>query len=283
VDWADRGLSALVWAAAAVGAGLAWRERRLELVPVVAMLAPVPLLIANDYGGEMLFRVYLFALPFAALLMTRILDLRAATPVRSSAAERTTSPTPTRPSPWTWATAGAVALSLTLATPFVLAYYGKERGNYFSPDTVAAGEWLFGHAPSGSLITGPTSNLPWAFTRHEEFGYSWFIDLPADQRRAFATDPLSAVFDDVNAVAETDDAYVVLTSSQHVEMRYTGAFPDSAWVPLEAALRASPRFRVAYRSGDATVFQIVKPLARLDQSTPDQLPQPSSPDVPGGG
>jgi hypothetical protein len=283
VDWADRGLSALVWAAAAVGAGLAWRERRLELVPVVAMLAPVPLLIANDYGGEMLFRVYLFALPFAALLMTRILDLPAAVPARSPAAHRTTSPTPTRPSPWTWATAGAVALSLTLVTPFVLAYYGKERGNYFSPDTLAAGEWLFDHAPSGSLITGPTSNLPWAFTRHEEFGYSWFIDLPADQRRAFATDPLSAVFDDVNAVAGTDDAYVVLTSSQQVEMRYTGAFPDSVWVPLEAAIRASPRFRVAYRSGDATVFQIVKPRARLDESTPDQLPQPSSPDVPGGG
>ena len=29
-------------------------------------LSPLPLIVANSYGGEMVFRVYLFALPFVA-------------------------------------------------------------------------------------------------------------------------------------------------------------------------------------------------------------------------
>src|SRR5690606_34643918 len=54
--------------AALAGAALVLRRRlvRSALPLLLVSAAPVPLFAVNDYGGEMLFRVYLFGLPGAA-------------------------------------------------------------------------------------------------------------------------------------------------------------------------------------------------------------------------
>ena len=66
-------LTLVLWALAAAGAVRDWRRGRLDVR--VALLAVTPLLLfpAQLYGGEMLIRVSLFALPFVAVLACSIL------------------------------------------------------------------------------------------------------------------------------------------------------------------------------------------------------------------
>lgn len=70
VSWIDRGLSAAVFLLAAVAFLTRSWTRRTGLPLLV--LAPLPLLVANAYGGEMIFRAYLFALPAAAFLVATL-------------------------------------------------------------------------------------------------------------------------------------------------------------------------------------------------------------------
>ncbi|MEK8143561.1 hypothetical protein NKH18_20380 [Streptomyces sp. M10(2022)] len=62
------GILMVLAVAALAGTALLLRRRLAHsaLPLLLASLAPVPLFVVNDYGGEMLFRVYLFALPGGA-------------------------------------------------------------------------------------------------------------------------------------------------------------------------------------------------------------------------
>ncbi|MGW9036846.1 glycosyltransferase, partial [Streptomyces sp. NPDC055721] len=71
LSWVDRGLSAAV-ILLAVACLLVRPWTRRTGLPLLAV-APLPLLALNAYGGEMLFRAYLFALPAAAFLVAALL------------------------------------------------------------------------------------------------------------------------------------------------------------------------------------------------------------------
>jgi uncharacterized membrane protein YeaQ/YmgE (transglycosylase-associated protein family) len=70
VSWVDRSLSAAVFLLAAIAFLARPWVRRTGLWLLV--LAPLPVLAANGYGGEMIFRAYLFALPAAAFLVAAL-------------------------------------------------------------------------------------------------------------------------------------------------------------------------------------------------------------------
>jgi len=71
-----------------------------------------------------------------------------------------------------------LVLTLALAVPFCLAYYGKERMNYFSPEEVAASTWLYDTAPTGSFVLSATASFPWAFSHYEDYDYEFLEGLP---------------------------------------------------------------------------------------------------------
>ena len=64
----DRLLTLAVWALGALGFVRLLRRGQLELTAAVLAVAPFGMLGATSYGGEILFRVYFFSLPFFALL-----------------------------------------------------------------------------------------------------------------------------------------------------------------------------------------------------------------------
>ena len=68
VSWMARLLTGLIIFAAVVG-GIRRLTSGHQDGPAAALaLAPLPLLVTTSYGGEIVFRVYLFGLPFLARL-----------------------------------------------------------------------------------------------------------------------------------------------------------------------------------------------------------------------
>ncbi len=229
---ADRGLTACLGILAIAGAVRLRRAAAPIRVSAVLAISPLPLLAMNSYGGEMLFRIYLFALPFCALL----------------AAGFVYSPRPAR-----WSLPVALICVLAIAAAFTLAYYGKERANRFTPDEVAASTWLYAHAPRDSLVVAATANFPWAFTHYEDYRYEFLENLPPNRKPLAASAPLTAI-EEVAGPPSRTAVYVVLTKSQQVSVRYTGVLPANAVPRLDDVLAGTKGYRVAFRNQDATIY-----------------------------
>ncbi|GAA4954508.1 hypothetical protein GCM10023238_21370 [Streptomyces heliomycini] len=161
--------------AALAGTALVLRRRlvRSALPLLLVSAAPVPLFAVNDYGGEMLFRVYLFGLPGAAFFAAAALVPAAGThPGRAKAPRRK---------------AAAVALPavlLVLTAGFLPSYYGKETMYYTPPEETALVTRVLDNAPDGSLILSTSGSFPQALHRYDRLEH-WFFaeqELPENER-----------------------------------------------------------------------------------------------------
>ena len=139
--WSSRAvhvLSGAMWLTT-VGVIVA-RRRRLGQVAIPAVLAfsPFVILFAQSYGGEAIYRVYLFSAPWCALLIARALwESR-----------------PRRRWP--------LAVIVTVGALFggLASLYGTASVNAFTPGEVDASLWLYAHIPSSALIVLPVENFP---------------------------------------------------------------------------------------------------------------------------
>lgn len=232
----DRVLTALILVAAVAGCLLRRvRRGRWDLAAMLLAASPLPLLAANDYGGEMLFRVYFFALPFAAFFAACLIYPR--TESRSH-----------------WVrTSTAILLSASLLIPMLFAYYGKERMYHFTHDEVAASTYVYGIAPAGSEIVSITANHPWPSRNYEKYTYLWLGLEDAQYRRKLLANPAS-VLTDVLTDPRHPAAYLVITDSQVAEVNMTGLMPAGSITRLEDALASSPNFTKVYAGPHASVW-----------------------------
>lgn len=229
-----RGLTVAVAAMAVAGALLQLRAGKRSRAAAVLAAAPVALFATGNYDGEILFRIYLFAVPFLAFLAAHAFVQ----------AQRR----------WTSAVLTAVAGTLVLGA-FLIAYYGKERLNYFTPSEVAAALYVDTHAPPGSLLVDGTNNYPYAFKNYERFVYvSIALEPRASQARLLAN--AVAVLSDWMSNTSYRAAYLIITRSEKIEVEELGVMPAGSLDAIEHALLASPRFRVVFRNRDATVFSL---------------------------
>lgn len=215
-----------------------WRDLRRSPALLLA-LAPIPLLAVNDYGGEILFRAYLFALPGTAFLGAALIHRFR----------------------WHPGVRAAVALTVfpVLLIAFVLAYYGKERENYFSPAEVAASRYMFATAPHGSMIVGATSEYPAGYTDYENYErVSWLGNLTAQEQAQIERDPAGALADFLRD-SHGRPAYFILTKSQEAEVEQSGLVPSGTLARVEQIPGDAPDFTVIYRNADAAVLVLSHP------------------------
>jgi hypothetical protein len=221
-------------------AGLVRRLRhgRLDLTAVLLAGAPVLMVWGNAYGGEVLFRIYFFALPFLAFLAAGLVF-----------------PTPLAGRSWLGA-AGTLALSVPLLVGMLISYYGNERMYYFSHDEVRSAQYLVAHAPAGSTLVGFTTAYPWGYRDYELYNYVQISTLPPSQVTRLINDPVPAMANLVYAASRGHE-YVVFSRAQDAEMEMTGVMPVNGARRIEAALSASRRFWEVYRGPDAQIFALV--------------------------
>jgi len=230
VTRARLGMTVGLWAVS-VGTAL-WLRRRghREPAPLLLLLAPFVLAFVQPYGGEVLLRVYLFGLPFAAFFVAAALR-RARLAV-------------------------VVGVTLALLGGFLVTRYGNERMDWFSADEVAAVDRLDALAPSGATLVAWSSSLPWEARHYAEHRYRTVTGSEDWGRISQMTPGGSAQLGAVARYmrAQKGGAYLVLTRSQAAEVDLTGLGPRGSLRRVDAGLRRSPAFRALYANRDASVY-----------------------------
>ena len=226
---------------AAVGllAILGWLRRfwqgYLDLSLTLLAVVPLGALAVSGYGGEILFRIYFFALPFLAFYVAALF-------VPKDSPEKAALPM----------VAAAVA-SIVLATGFLFAYYGHEQSNYFRPDEVAAAEYLADTAPDGSLIVEASPNYPSRFRRYEQFVNIPLIAWPRGNveasTNAYSLDDIVAMMRDTRYSA----AYLIVMRSQLLDLSQPGLESIES---IQREIEASGLFKVIYQNDDTTIYTL---------------------------
>jgi hypothetical protein len=218
--------------------GIASRLLRRRSVGLLGALLCAPAVLAvTDYEGEVLFRVYLFAIPWLAL----------------AAAYAVSAVFDGQPA-W-FAYAARTTIAGVLLVGFLFAYLGKEAANYFTPEEVAVTTWLYDRAPPNTLLVEGSRNYPGSSRNYENFRYVAIGREPADSQARIEADPEAAMYrwmsDDRYAAS-----YLLITRSQKLAEASVPSMPPGLLDELERAVRASPRFEVVRENSDAVVFAL---------------------------
>jgi len=222
--------------------GIVRRSRHGNRDGVVATLAvaAVPLIAITTYGGEVIFRAYLFALPFLAFLA-----MGAFFPSSAEAGPRRAFRT----------SAALGVFAMTIAVAFVFANNGKDRQYAFATGDIAVMEWLYDTAPPMTLIIEGATFSPVQFRNIEHFTTVSIADEPAKSSEELLHDPASVLarwLEDKQYQA----AFVVLTRNQKAYVDALGAMPRGSLDHIERALLTSPRFRLVRVSDGVKIFAL---------------------------
>ena len=228
-------ITVAVFLLAAVGL---WRRRRDgtdDRVALVLLLAPLPAIV-QSYGGEMVLRVYLFALPGACVLAAYAFFPATRPPRR----------------PWRGHLAAA-GCALVLLTGFLFARYGNEAFEMTRPGELAAAQWIYHHNPTSVLFL-TDKNDPWA-TPFIPLGYQDVDRVQWKSVRA-PTNPR-----DVRAVIAKmqnlgPQSYLLTTRGQRDYLQAVGDYPRRWADQFRAQMSKTPRVRVVDQNTDAVVYAL---------------------------
>ncbi|GMB79792.1 hypothetical protein NN6n1_05740 [Shinella zoogloeoides] len=240
---AERGQAIVVGRALTATIGLvaiAGGFRRLwngfrDYTAVALLLAPAPLLLVA-YGGEAVFRAYMFASPFLAFFAAAIF-------FPSPAAGRTILSFPL-----------LFLLCLFSAIGFLFANNGKDREYRFTRDEVATARWLYSIAPPGTLLVEGARSYPSQFMNYENFAYLPISEEDHAARQEIVTDP-AGVFYRWMADPRWNDTFLILTRSQKAYLQASGMQPGD-FNRMENILLSSPRFHLVRASPNARIFRL---------------------------
>ncbi|EGX54532.1 cell wall biogenesis glycosyltransferase-like protein, partial [Streptomyces zinciresistens K42] len=236
VSWIDRGLSAGVFLLA-VAAFVVCRWTRRTPMPLLA-LSPLPLALVNAYGGEMVFRAYMFALPAAAFLIAALL-----VPVLGRLTAR--------------AVLVHVVL-LAMLAGLMFGYYSKEAMNRFSADEVAATRYVTTRTPPGSLLVSLTFAAPGLEMNYDRHERTEITEESVRTRRLLARDPVAGLAPLLGRAGDKP-AYILVSRAQEADVRLNGALPPGFAARLKSALARAPGFTAVYRGPDAVVYRFDPP------------------------
>ncbi len=218
-----------VWLAAVIGFVRQWLRGTFETSAALLIAAPFPLLVMQNYGGEMLMRIFMFSLPFAAFLAAAIIF-----PLKKD------------PPSWRYSVAIGVVSALLIVV-FWVGRYGNERMEYFTLAELQAVDYTYAHAEPGSLIATVTTNLPYKYINYEIYKYTRL------EKDLVTGDMVSLIETMKNP--KYDHTYLLLTRAQeaYMEMYYGAGHVDLT--RLENQLLLDPSVKLIYVNEDAKILE----------------------------
>lgn len=262
--------TAVVWGLAFVGC--LWRIRRgyRDVDAMLLAIAPFPLLVVQPYGGEMLLRIYLFALPCMAFFGASLFyNEQAKAQAKEYASEHAASGQQHRQNRRStrllktpalrlfasprWKAALTAGLSILLLAGFLFARYGNERQDYMTNAEVAGVQYLYNIAQPGAIFIAGTDGTPWQSQDFEK--YNLFV-LTDSLLSAVAQGNAAAITQFIQDKAYTV-AYLIFTRSQEATLEATFDAAPGTLDRLETALLASGNYRLLYSNHDARILLFI--------------------------
>jgi hypothetical protein len=238
-SWVSKLLSVMALVAAVrlvrLGGG-----RTVVIVGVLA-LVPFGILLASSYGGEASLRVFLFSSPWRIVLVAWGLASIGRTQLRLLIG----------------GVAVAALAALTLPT-----FLGRAPLVVMPPGEVTAAQYFYAHAPAGSSLTLAAPDFPtrveprYAAMADPDEDVNLMLDPALRDRQLGAADIQKAV-DFMNLYSHS--GYLVFASSEYRYAAATSLLPAGSLASLQRAVAQSGRFRLWYRTRDASIYQLVNP------------------------
>ena len=276
------GFAAVVLALA--GAGLLRRRHRLvdDRVALVLTCVPFLALVLQNYGGEILLRVYMFALPTASVLAAYLFfpstdpgraAAQAGAPAPAGAtppddADATALPPgspiaragrdvrPAPPARRSWpAVAAAAVCAIAMTGGFFIARYGNEAWEQTPRGELAAMSYLYAHDQAGSRVlwlsqeppVDLTPEMPWQYRDIEKIQY---LGTKAPVNPA----AVGALVASLRAAGP--GSYVITTTTQEAYLEQVASY-QPGWGPaFRAHMAAAPGVRTVFANRDAVIYTL---------------------------
>lgn len=233
---------ALMFLSAAAVFLVGWR-RKQDVLGAGILTFSVLLLLAQSYGGEAIFRVFVYALPGAAVLIAPALNrLLQARVTRMSL---------------------AAALVTVACLASAQSYFAGWFGYRVTKGEIAANHYFAAHAVGASYLT----SVPPGWPSLDTFQYAFFGTQQANYTASVFTANTrikadlgsSAEYDKVMTVLQSRKklpTYLVLSDRDQYYGWFVGVLPKDGLTRLETKVSSDPRWQLAFTSGDARVYTL---------------------------
>ncbi len=228
-------MAGLLWLCALAGGIRRLRQGHSDSVCILLALAPFPLLVAQQYGGEMFLRIYLFSLPFMVFLAAACFIDAGHLPMREASSRFLLVTT---------------LASLLLLGGFLFTRYGNERMDYVTYQEATGVRYLYHVARPGALFLGGWNDTPWLFKDYERYSCDSLADvLPT----AVAQHNVAAIVQFIKR-QHRPQSFVILTRAQEAQAEAFADLPPGVLDRLGVALEQSGQFTLIYHTADVQVF-----------------------------
>ncbi|WP_181782007.1 hypothetical protein [Pseudonocardia pini] len=228
------------WGLALVALWVGRRRLSALAVPGVLAFAPFALLLANSYGGEAIYRVWLFSSLWTAYLIADlVLRIRL---------------------PRVLAVVGSVVALAAMTTAMLQGAHGQLAVDHHEPSELAAAEYLYANAPAGStFVLGDQSFVTRSVADYNRINVDYGGDPALVTGLAV---PQGGTLTDLAAirdyVAEGGGAaqFLVVSDNMEAYSEYFGHLQDGQLTALRATLAQTPGWTVWYSNDSTTIFRL---------------------------
>ena len=236
VAWARVVMTGLLWGMAFLGGVSRMRKGYRDGTYLLLAVVPFPLIVVQDYGGEMFLRIYLFVLPMMAFFTAILFYTTHSLGVRRQNI---------------WRTLACCATCIMLIGGFLLTRYGNEHMDYITYDEYNGIQHLYQIAPAGSLLIQGWGDAGWQFQDYEKYDCQTLSDVGP---QIVEKKDIDALVRYIRAEAPDHPAYIIFTRSQRVSAEAISGEPVGTLDSFEASLLHSYRFQLVYNHPDAQIF-----------------------------
>lgn len=254
-SWVARGITGVVWVSAGAVVAVQLLRRRREwrsiLVPAVVAFSPALILLGQGYGGEAMFRVFLYSIPGCMLILApvvaRMLQGGVAIGRRS-------------------ARIAATAVLTLLALASIQTSYGGWFANRVTPESVRLTTQILTEEDPSTLTIGVAPGAPGRivaeyvdFVRANQLFDSgidmWLTSWPGWEQEQFADGRRVERLTE-SLLWERRPALVVITQQMRDYSAYYGTLPEGALNRFQSILEDDPRWVQIYESDETLVYRL---------------------------
>jgi hypothetical protein len=250
-------MSVLVWLLGFLGAVVRLLHKKKDASMVILAVLPFPLFIVQPYGGEMMLRSYMFSLPamgfFAASFfycepiaaLQKLSSFRFFSFLKHLPLSRLQRPA--------WHHVAVVLLNVVLISGFFFTRYGNENDDYMTYDEFNGVNWLYNHAPAGSLFMTCFLGGPWQYEGYAKYK---FDGLEMDPVNVIDPANIPGIIQYMQQDGGTNQ-YLIFTRSEIATYNATSGLTPGYMTTLEKDITNSGDFNLIYRNPDVQIYQLV--------------------------